>query len=40
MQSFTQAKLQRLNERVQMDGEAPNAVAEDYLKAAGLLGSR
>ena len=40
MQSFTQAKLQRLNERVQMDGEAPSAVAQDYLKAAGLLGSR
>jgi osmoprotectant transport system substrate-binding protein len=40
MQSFTQEKLQRLNERVQMDGEAPTAVAQDYLKAAGLLGSR
>jgi osmoprotectant transport system substrate-binding protein len=40
MQSFTQEKLQRLNERVQMDGEAPSAVAQDYLKAAGLLGSR
>jgi len=23
-----------------MDGEAPSAVAEDYLKSVGLLGSR
>jgi len=40
MQSLTQPALQRLNERVQMDGEAPSAVAEDYLKSVGLLGAR
>jgi osmoprotectant transport system substrate-binding protein len=40
MQSLTQTKLQRLNERVQMDGEAPAAVAEDYLRSTGLLGQR
>lgn len=40
MQSLTQESLQRLNERVQMDGAAPTAVAEEYLKSAGLSGSR
>jgi osmoprotectant transport system substrate-binding protein len=37
MRSFTQANLQRLNERVQIDGEAPITVAMDYLEAHGLL---
>ncbi|MGB9333250.1 MAG: glycine betaine ABC transporter substrate-binding protein [Steroidobacteraceae bacterium] len=37
MQSFTQDSLQRLNARVQIDGEADEEVAADYLKAQGLL---
>jgi len=36
MQSFTQANLQELNARVQISGESPVSVAEDYLKAMGL----
>jgi osmoprotectant transport system substrate-binding protein len=40
MLSFTQANLRRLNERVQIDGEAPVAVATDYLEAHGLLRAR
>jgi osmoprotectant transport system substrate-binding protein len=40
MRSFTQANLQRLNERVQIDGEAPISVATDYLTAHGLLPAR
>ena len=40
MQSFTQANLQRLNERVQIDGEAPISVATDYLEAHRLLPAR
>jgi osmoprotectant transport system substrate-binding protein len=37
MDSFDRATLQRLNERVQIDGESSQAVAEDYLKARGLV---
>jgi osmoprotectant transport system substrate-binding protein len=37
MESFDLETLQRLNARVQIDGESPQAVAEDYLKARGLL---
>jgi osmoprotectant transport system substrate-binding protein len=37
MQSFTQDSLQRLNARVQIDGEADEEVAADYLKAQGFL---
>jgi osmoprotectant transport system substrate-binding protein len=37
MESFTADSLQKLNERVQIDGEAPQAVAQDYLKERGLL---
>jgi osmoprotectant transport system substrate-binding protein len=37
MQSFDRATLQQLNARVQIDGESAQAVAEDYLKARGLL---
>ena len=37
MESFSRATLQQLNARVQIDGEAAQAVAEDYLKSLGLL---
>jgi osmoprotectant transport system substrate-binding protein len=37
MQSLTGEKLQRLNARVQVNGEAAEAVAEDYLHAAGFI---
>jgi len=37
MESFDQRTLQQLNARVQIDGESAEAVAEDYLKAKGLL---
>jgi osmoprotectant transport system substrate-binding protein len=37
MESFTRESLQRLNARVQIDGESAQSVAEDYLRARGLL---
>ena len=37
MQSFTRETLQRLNARVQIDGESAQSVAEDYLHTLGLL---
>ena len=37
MESFDAATLQRLNARVQIDGESAQSVAEDYLKTRGLL---
>ncbi len=37
MQGFDAATLQRLNARVQIDGEAAQAVAQDYLRQRGLL---
>ncbi|HYM44220.1 MAG TPA: glycine betaine ABC transporter substrate-binding protein [Steroidobacteraceae bacterium] len=37
MQSFTRDILQRLNARVQVNGEAAAAVARDYLRQQGLL---
>ena len=37
MQSFTREILQQLNARVQINGESPESVAEDYLKAKDLL---
>jgi osmoprotectant transport system substrate-binding protein len=37
MESFDRDTLQRLNARIQIEGEAPAAVAEDYLRARGLL---
>ena len=37
MESFDLETLQRLNARVQIDGESAQAVAEDYLKARGFL---
>lgn len=37
MDSFDGPTLQRLNARVQIDGESAESVAEDYLKARGLL---
>jgi osmoprotectant transport system substrate-binding protein len=37
MQSFTRETLQRLNARVQIDGESAQSVAEDYLRTQGLL---
>jgi osmoprotectant transport system substrate-binding protein len=37
MESFRRETLQQLNARVQIDGESAQAVAEDYLKARGLL---
>jgi osmoprotectant transport system substrate-binding protein len=36
MQSFDRASLQALNARVQIDGEAPESVAADYLRAKGF----
>jgi osmoprotectant transport system substrate-binding protein len=37
MESFTREILQQLNARVQINGEAAESVAEDYLKARDLL---
>ncbi len=37
MQSFSRETLQQLNARVQIDGESPESVAEDYLKARDFL---
>jgi osmoprotectant transport system substrate-binding protein len=37
MESFTRATLQRLNARVQVNGESAESVAEDYLRAQGFL---
>jgi osmoprotectant transport system substrate-binding protein len=37
MRSFSTATLQRLNARVQIDGESEESVATDYLKAQGFL---
>lgn len=37
MESFDTRVLQQLNERVQIDGESTQAVAEDYLKQRGFL---
>ena len=37
MESFTRETLQELNARVQINGEAEEAVAEDYLEAKGFL---
>jgi len=37
MESFDRETLQRLNARVQIDGEADEAVAADYLKSKGWL---
>jgi len=37
MQSFTRETLQRLNARVQIDGESAQSVAEGYLRTLGLL---
>jgi len=37
MESLDRETLQRLNARVQIDGESDEAVATDYLKAKGLL---
>ena len=37
MESFSRELLQRLNARVQVDGESPESVARDYLEAKGWL---
>ena len=37
MASFDTATLQRLNARVQVDGESAQSVAEDYLRAKGFV---
>jgi osmoprotectant transport system substrate-binding protein len=37
MESFTRETLQRLNARVQIDGESAQSVAEEYLRARGFL---
>ncbi len=37
MQSLSRETLQRLNARVQVDGESPEAVARDYLRSRRLL---
>jgi osmoprotectant transport system substrate-binding protein len=37
MESFDRATLQELNARIQIDGEPPVSVAEDYLRSRGLL---
>jgi len=37
MESFNRGTLQRLNARVQVNGEAAEAVARDYLRQEGLL---
>jgi len=37
MESFTRQILQRLNARVQVNGESAESVAEDYLRERGFL---
>jgi osmoprotectant transport system substrate-binding protein len=37
MESFTRETLQRLNARVQVNGESAESVAQDYLRARGFL---
>jgi osmoprotectant transport system substrate-binding protein len=37
MESFTRETLERLNARVQVNGESAESVAEDYLRARGFL---
>jgi osmoprotectant transport system substrate-binding protein len=37
MESFTRETLQRLNARVQVNGESAESVAQDYLRAEGFL---
>ena len=37
MESFDRSTLLELNARIQINGEPPTSVAEDYLKAKGLL---
>ena len=37
MESFSRETLQQLNARVQIDGEAEEAVAEEYLRAQGFV---
>ena len=37
MASFTQQSLRQLNARVQISGESPVSVAEDYLRSIHLL---
>jgi len=37
MESFDRETLQRLNERVQINGESDEAVAVDFLKSKGWL---
>jgi osmoprotectant transport system substrate-binding protein len=37
MQSLTTAELQKLNARVQIDGESDQEVAADYLRTRGLV---
>jgi osmoprotectant transport system substrate-binding protein len=37
MRGFDRERLQALNARVQIDGESADAVAQDYLRASGLL---
>jgi glycine betaine/choline ABC-type transport system substrate-binding protein len=37
MGGLDRATLQRLNARMQIDGESGEAVAADYLQASGLL---
>jgi osmoprotectant transport system substrate-binding protein len=38
MESFDRATLTELNARIQINGEPPVSVAEDYLRSRGLLG--
>ena len=37
MESLTRDRLQRLNARVQVNGEAAESVAEEYLRTQGFL---
>jgi glycine betaine/choline ABC-type transport system substrate-binding protein len=37
MEGLTTQELQKLNERVQIDGESDQEVAADYLRTRGLL---
>ena len=37
MESFTRESLQRLNERVQIEGEAEEVVAGEYLRTQGFI---
>jgi glycine betaine/choline ABC-type transport system substrate-binding protein len=37
MSSLDGSTLQRLNARVQVNGESPESVAADYLKTKGLV---